>query len=159
MTRLLIIMVLLFVASMEAQKASAPSSSQPDKIASDELVTLTNEWVAAINAKDRAKLEALMAPDYALYGWNGEKWAARLEWLDNLLNHIKIDAYSHQNIAAQVYGSIANVTSVGNWKGSFDGKAFDERDIVVDTWRRADGHWQVVSRITYPEPIETPAKH
>jgi len=40
-------------------------------------VTLTNAWNDAINAKDHAKLEALMAPEFALFGWNGEQWRPR----------------------------------------------------------------------------------
>jgi hypothetical protein len=36
------------------------------------LVALANEWTEAINRKDREKLDELMAPEYALYAWDGK---------------------------------------------------------------------------------------
>jgi hypothetical protein len=38
-------------------------------VGSAELVTLTKAWTDAMNAKDHEKLEALMAPEFALYHW------------------------------------------------------------------------------------------
>jgi ketosteroid isomerase-like protein len=124
---------------------------------SAELVALTNDWMEAINKKDRSKLEALMAPDYALYGWNGELWAPRSVWLDNLYHHIEIQHYEHRDIAAYVYGDFANVTSIADWRGSMNGKPFNEVDLVVDTWRqtKTNGKWQVVSRTSHAEPVKT----
>jgi hypothetical protein len=121
---------------------------------SRKLVALTNEWTDAINRKDRSKLEELLAPDYALYKWDGELWTARAEWLDNLINHVTIKHYEHKDIGARIYGDMANVTSIGYWSGSFDHDVFNDIDIVVDTWRRTNGKWQVIARTSHPEPIE-----
>jgi hypothetical protein len=77
---------LLFSASsLQPQKsASHPTSPAGLEAGSNELVTLTNAWTDAINANDRARLEALLAPEFAPYGWNGELWAARSQWLHNV---------------------------------------------------------------------------
>ncbi|HXM96128.1 MAG TPA: nuclear transport factor 2 family protein [Candidatus Dormibacteraeota bacterium] len=118
----------------------------------------TNAWTDAINAKDRAKLEVLMAPEYALYSWSGELWAPRQEWLDNLFNHIKISKNTLREIAPRVYGDFAIVTSVGEWAGTSDGESFNQKTIVVDTWRKINGRWQVVTRTSHTEDVKSPIK-
>jgi hypothetical protein len=53
--------LLFSAASLQPQKsASQPTSPAGLDAGSAELVTLTNAWTDASNAKDRAKLEALM---------------------------------------------------------------------------------------------------
>lgn len=114
-----------------------------------ELVALTNEWTDAINSGNRQKLDALMASDFALYHWNGQLGAPRAQWLDNLFNHIRITKNTLTDVAPQVYGDFGVVTSVGDWVGTFDSKAFSQRCIVVDTWRKSDSRWKVVRRTSH----------
>jgi hypothetical protein len=56
----------LRVASSAAKPASQAAKQASQDTTSAELVTLTNAWTDAMNAKDHAKLEALMAPEFAL---------------------------------------------------------------------------------------------
>jgi len=147
---LTVFIVLLFcVSPVQPQKSASQPTSQPGlDAASAELVTLTNAWTDAINAKDRAKLEALMAPEFALYGWNGELWAPRSQWLDTLLNHMELkeNAWTMRELAPKVYGDFAIVTAVGTAIYSSDGHPVNLNVVVVDTWRRTNGRWQVVAR-------------
>ena len=113
------------------------------------LVALTNEWTDAINIGNRQKLDVLMASDFALYHWNGQLGATRAQWLDNLFNHIKITKNTLTDAAPQVYGDFAVVTSVGDWVGTFDSKAFSQKCIVVDTWAKSDSRWKVVRRTSH----------
>ena len=113
------------------------------------LVALANEWTEAINRKDREKLDELMAPEYALYAWDGKLLASRPVWLDNLFSHITIEkknASADLHWAPRVYGDFAIITSKGDWIGAFDGRHFNQKCIVVDTWRMLNGHWKVVTR-------------
>jgi hypothetical protein len=104
--------LLFFTSSVSSQKpASQPAPQAGLDAASAELVTLTNSWTDAMNAKDHAKLEALMAPEFALYRWNGEVNARRPDWLDNL-DHIEIKEYTVRNVSPRIYGEFAIVTSV-----------------------------------------------
>jgi uncharacterized protein DUF4440 len=75
------------------------------------LVALANEWTEAINRKDREKLDELMAPEYALYAWNGKLLGSRPQWLDNLFSHITIEKNTLTDISPRVYGDLAIVTS------------------------------------------------
>jgi ketosteroid isomerase-like protein len=145
------VVLLFYVAPVEPRKlggrpasqASQPASQADPGAASAELVTLTNAWNEAINANDRAKLESFLAPEYAAYGWNGKLWAARSPWLDN------VHFYSEntlREISPRVYGDFAIVTSVATFIFARDGHPSKETSILVDTWRRMNGRWQVVTR-------------
>lgn len=138
-------LALLFAALLLGTVREAVSQTiRPSKEA--KLVALTNEWTEAINKKDRQKLEQLMAPEYALYAWNGKLLAPRAVWLDNLFSHITIEKNTLNDLSPRVYGDFAIVTSKGDWIGIFDGRHFNDKCIVVDTWRMLDGHWKVVTR-------------
>jgi hypothetical protein len=142
---LAVFLVVLFnVSPVQPQKsASQPTSQAGLDAASAELVTLTNAWTEAINANDRAKLETLLAAEFAAYGWNGELWATRSKWLDNV--HLFSENALHE-ISPRVYGDFAIVTSVTTFIFARGGHPSRETSILVDTWRRMNGRWQVVTR-------------
>jgi ketosteroid isomerase-like protein len=153
MKQLLIVsLVLLFCASNgwaqngRSQEPASPPSAQANlDAASSELVTLTKTWTDAMNAKDHEKLEALLAPEYALYRWDGQRMAARAGWLD-FLYHTDIKEYTVRDISAKAYGELGVVTLVCTWTGINNGHPFDIHSVMVDTWRRTNGTWQVVAR-------------
>jgi ketosteroid isomerase-like protein len=142
---LAVFLVLLFYVSpvQPRQSASQPASQAGLDAAPAELATLTNAWTAAINANDRAKLGALVAPEFAAYGWNGELWATRSQWLDNV--HSYSENTLHE-ISPRVYGDFAIVTSVATFVVTDNGHPSNLKAILVDTWRRMNGRWQVVTR-------------
>ena len=130
-----------------AQPSPTPGSAET------ELVSLTNAWTAAILAKDSAKLDALMGPDFTLYFWgDSTRSTSRQIWLENLFQHYKIAEYEHSGIVARVYGDIGVVTSQAYWRGTFREKPFEYHGYVVDVWRHGNGHWQVVSRTSVQLP-------
>jgi ketosteroid isomerase-like protein len=148
MKQLLVVFLgLLFYASpLQPQKpVSQPATQAGLDATSAELVSLTKAWTDAINAKDHAKLEALMAPEFALYRWSGELLAPRSPWLD-YLDHTEIREYTVRDISPRAYGEFATVTSVCTWAGVHDGRPFNSNSILLDTWRKMDGKWQVVGR-------------
>jgi ketosteroid isomerase-like protein len=149
MKQLLVFLSLFFYVSPVRAQQPPSKPSSPFDTAAAELVTLTNAWTDAINAKDHARLQALMAPEFALYAWKGEVWAHRSPWLD-YLDHTEIKEYTVRDISPRVYGDFAVVTSVCTWSGNHDGRAFDFHTILLDTWRRTNGKWQVVARNSCP---------
>jgi ketosteroid isomerase-like protein len=148
MKRVVVVLgLLLFTTSLPSQRPASQATPQAGlEAASAELVTLTNSWTDAVNAKDHAKLEALLAPEFALYRWNGEVNARRPDWLDNL-DHIEIKEYTVRNVSPRIYGEFAVVTSVCTWAGVYgSGHPFNFNAVMVDTWRKTNGKWQVVAR-------------
>jgi hypothetical protein len=53
-----------------------------------------------------------------------------------------------------VFGDTAIVQSVFTWKGAFDDDHFVDTALLIDTWLKRGGHWQVVSRLAgdYKKP-------
>src|ERR1700722_805159 len=142
MKTFLVTMILTFSTGLQAQQ----TNSQKTGSAANVLVTLTNEWTAAINRKDRPKLDELMSTDFARYAWDGTDGTPRVEWLNNLFAHVKIEKNTLLALTPRVYGNFAIVTSKGDWVGSWDGKSFAMKCIVVDTWQKKNGNWKVVTR-------------
>ena len=122
------------------------SNAESTSTAEKELVALTNDWTEAINSRNREKLDELMSPEYALYAWNGKMAASRSVWLDNLFSHITIEKNTLTDVAPRVYGDLAIITSKGDWIGYFDGRHFNKKCMIVDTWRMFIGGWNVVTR-------------
>jgi hypothetical protein len=152
----------LLTATVGAQQTSSPAPVLGT--AEAELVSLTNEWTAAIIAKDRSKLESLMAPEYKLHGWDGSWQVERPQWLENLFQSYDIAEYRHTDIVPHIYGDVAAITSKYYWRGKRgrnEKKPFEEHGYCVDMWRRANGRWQVVSRLTIilPGKEEPGSKH
>lgn len=135
-----VLIAVLFWTGLQA----APQAGK-DAIAT-KLVALANEWTQAINKKDRRKLDELMAPEFALYAWDGRLLGSRQVWLDNLFSRITIEKNTLTDISPRVYAEFAVITSKSDWVGSLDGRHFDKRCVVVDTFRMHGGQWRVVTR-------------
>jgi ketosteroid isomerase-like protein len=145
--KITLLLCLIFAFAHGSLGQNAEKSNKNPEAA--KLLALTNEWTEAINSRDRHKLDELMAYDFALYHWNGDLAAPRLQWLDNLFNRIKIQKNTLTNPAPQIYGDFGIVTSEGDWIGTMDGKSFSQKCIVVDTWRAHDQQWKVVRRTSH----------
>src|SRR6266851_9868097 len=143
----LILIVTLSIRTVAAQPASAPTAVKPAAPGSleAELVSLTNEWTSAILTKNRLKLDTLIAPDFALHGWDGSWHVERPLWLENLFQSYDIAEYHHSDIVPHIYGDVAAITSRYYWRGTRgrnEKKPFEEHGYVVDVWRRGNGRWQ-----------------
>jgi Domain of unknown function (DUF4440) len=56
------------------------------------------------------------------------------------------EPYTVHDISAKAYGDFGVVTLVCTWSGIHNGGAFDVHAVMVDTWHRTDGKWQVIAR-------------
>ena len=136
-------------------RSSPPPAANAAGSPGDEaqLVELSKSWSTAMNGHDRAKLEALMAPEFSLHRWDNTRDTARAAWFDVLFNHVKILEFEQSAIVARVYGDVGVVTSKFSiWRGTFDGKPYEVHGYLMDVWRRTGGRWQVVSRTSADLP-------
>ena len=130
------------------QASRPPVVKNDSNVESDQvkLVALANKWTEAISNKDREKLDQLMAPEYALNTWDGKVLVPRSKWMDNLFTHITIEKNTLVDIFPRIYGDVAMMTSKGDWVGVEDGRHFNQKCTVLDTWRLIAGAWRVVNR-------------
>ena len=103
----------------------------------------------AMKARDRATLEAMMAPQFTLGGLGEPERAplARSVWIDNALNHLKVESVRFDRSRAAIFGDAGIVHAVFTWRGSYDREPFTDRVTLVDVWVKRGGRWQVASRL------------
>lgn len=136
------LIIVLFAGSFSITNAQLKIAEDSAKA---EIKQLTIEWNKAIINRDSLALEKILCPDYTLQGS-----LPRNKWVNNTLHHFLTDSLQirgEQNI--KVYGDAASSEAIFYWKASFDGKPrINSEYLVNDIWKRNDGHWQVLIRMT-----------
>jgi hypothetical protein len=141
---------------LAALAISAPAQSQPKP--EQAVLQAEDDWMAAMQKRDRAGLERYLAAEFTLGGLGEPERPPlpRAVWLDNAVAHLTVDAVHFDQTRASVWGDTAQVHAVFTWSGAYDGERFTDKVTLVDTWIRREGRWRVVSRLVEgyrpPEP-------
>ena len=114
------------------------------------------EWMAAVQRKDHAALEKILAEEY-VYTASGQGRWSRQRWLDTVAIY-DIHHFDFTDIRVQAYGEVAVVHTSYHQEGSVDGTRRSGEFLITDVWVDRDGRWQVVTRssILMPEPSGAP---
>jgi ketosteroid isomerase-like protein len=149
----LIFSSLLIVAA--AVHAQAPTGKPPARVIPTVtrtiqiFSTLENQWLDAVQRRDQAALKKLVAADFE------QRTAAapgtptpREEAIDNALKAAPFQS-SISQMAAHEYGELVMVSFLWTLQVPAGG-ALPQKVFVVDTWKRGDGEWQVVTRYAAP---------
>ena len=111
--------------------------------------TLENDWLDAVQRRDHDALKKIVADDFELRSAAAPGTPTPRE---ESLGHAMQVAPFHSSIeqmAAHEYGDVVVVSFL--WKLAVPQKgALPQKVFVVDTWKRIDGNWQVVTRYTAP---------
>ena len=110
-----------------------------------QLTAQADRWDKAIVAKDRAAIEANMAPDFRNIDGSGNV-ADRATFIRDLMDKdLQIDPYTVEDFDIRLYGDTALLSGRTRMTGRFQGKPFTSHYRYIDTYVRRDGKWQVVS--------------
>lgn len=111
--------------------------------------TLENQWLDAVQKRDQNALNKLVAADFE------QRSAAapgtptpREESIDQALKAAPFQS-SISQMAAHEYGELVMVSFLWTLQVPAGG-ALPQKVFVVDTWKRAAGEWQVVTRYAAP---------
>lgn len=140
-----------------ALATAAGAWSAPAPVASStevQLLALEQSWMEAMQRRDQAALEPIVAAEFQLSGVGAfdQAPAPRAVWIDNTLHHLKVGYVHFDRTRVRVFGDAAVVESIFTWRGEFDGEAFTDTTPLVDTWVKRDGRWQVVYRLVAAPP-------
>jgi ketosteroid isomerase-like protein len=139
---------LLVSAWAASAPASATPATTPQNVSADEatLRRLSVEWMQALERKDRAALEATLAPDYRLRfpGDPAAKATDRATWLKNAME-MDWTRFTYENVEVRVRGDLGVVSS--HLRFHVSPMPFELDSGVVDVWERRNGRWQVVERM------------
>lgn len=140
---------------VEASIAQTPTSSPAQTPTTpDEIATLSQEWMEAVQRHDAKTLERLMAEDFTLVHPSQDTVTTRAQWLATVTKiETKQFRYAHQKVV-HYGGTLAVVSAVFVMDAVLDGRPFSPKSAVIDVWEKRGGRWQVVTRYAVrPEEI------
>lgn len=118
--------------------------------------TLENEWNDAVQRRDQDALKKIVAANFELRSAAAPGIPSpRAESLDHALKAAPFHS-SIEQMAAHEFGELVVVSFL--WKLEVPpNSVLPQKVFVVDTWKRNEGNWQVVTR--YTAPVADAAKH
>ena len=109
------------------------------------LVAQADAWDKAIVRKDRAGIEANVAPGFFHIGGDGSI-DERAAFIHDLMDpELTILPYAIEGLAVHLFGDTALLTGTTHMTGTYKGKPFESHYRYIDTYVRANGRWQVVA--------------
>jgi len=116
---------------------------------------LERDWMLAVQKKDKAALDALLAPEFI------ERRATdpghdvrRADWIEDALNNYKLDSFGAQDMVIRAFLGEAVVSFVQARKATAAGADRSGNFFIVDLWVVNHGNWQVAAR--YASPMVNP---
>lgn len=128
----------IWLATLQAHSASGPTDTA-------EVRNLSIAWMDALERKDYAALEKMMAKDFTLgpLGGGTDSLVPRERWLHNATQRTFSD-FEYRNLRVERAGDVALIFADLRFRASPMPFALDSA--VMDEWVFRDGRWQVKAR-------------
>jgi hypothetical protein len=143
-------------ACSRAHDVREPVARAPDTAADRAAIeVLESDWSRAFLARDYARVEQLVAPEFRLVGWNptGMSKTLRPAWMVNA-RRFDFKVYETTLLDVVVVDDTAVATLSGNWTIGIGDKVMpNDKFLVTDTWVRRGGRWQVIARNAQSIPL------
>jgi ketosteroid isomerase-like protein len=123
--------------------------------------TQQEQWMAAWMANDRATLERLLAPEFALVvSAQPEARVDRAAWLRTAGTEYTCEAFRYDGMQVRDFGNVVVVSSHATQRATAFGRDRSGTFFLTDVWRAdAAGAWRVIARYSsYPEPSSASAE-
>src|SRR3954468_15044450 len=112
-----------------------------------ELERLEDEWMAAMQARDMDRLEALVADGFRFTAIHlNPDPMTREQWMGAAREGYTIVSFAYESMDIDVFGDTAVVHSRYSQVASYHHTSLSNAFRLTDIWSRIDGHWQVVAR-------------
>jgi ketosteroid isomerase-like protein len=109
------------------------------------ILDLENAWNRAVQAKDTAGLDMLLAPELVYVGMEG-KLMSKAEYLASVKSQLEHPArVVTESMKVHVFGAAAIVDGVYRENGMKKGKPYTLRARFIDTWVRRRDSWVCVA--------------
>lgn len=125
-----------------------------NEAARQEILTLSEQWAAAIVANDADKIGDFMADDWIMVSARGvsskEHFLSFLR--SGMLTHDSMDMAELAEI--RIYGDTAILAARVTNTANFGGQTFPADEWTTDVFRKMDGGWKCV--MTHITPVDEP---
>jgi peptidylprolyl isomerase len=158
---LILIMASLVTAQTKTKRAGKGRRTKPG-IADVEnsLKELEHQWVEAVKNRDRDALDRILDDQFVFTDDQGKVWN-RTQYIDLVMNAIKIDSYSLDDVTARIFGNTGVVTGRWSRKLTIVGNVTTGAFRFTDTFTNRSHRWRVVAsqhtRIATPIAIAVPS--
>ena len=128
-----------------ARPSKDPSGALPSKDAAAALLALEDQLMAAIGAKDRAALEALLADDFELYS-PGQPVAGKIAFVAAAVSQeLALLSVEGEGVQARSYGELGVIWGMQRSRVRLaDGSVAIDLQAFTDLARLRNGRWQFV---------------
>ena len=120
----------------------------------DELVALSNEWMQALERKDKNRLEQIIRKDFFILGMvDDDSPTNREQWLKNGIEDSDWLDFRYDNMHVTTLGDTAVVRSTLDFTAERRSGFFRKVSTtapLIDVWVKQDGRWQVIRRYVAP---------
>jgi ketosteroid isomerase-like protein len=110
----------------------------------DELTTLYDQWMTAIQQLDFETLDRIIGPEYTYAATNHGR-LTRQQWWDTVPAY-KIKSFELKAIDVREFGHAAVAVCQYAQEAIVRGEPRSGEFLITDTWVKRDGRWQVVAR-------------
>ena len=112
-----------------------------------ELARLEQEWMEAMQARDRTRLDQLVAPGFRFTAIHlSAEPMTREQWMGAALEGYYITTFAYEEMAIDVFGDTAVIHARYSQIASYATVNLSNLFRLTDVWSRIDGRWQVVAR-------------
>ena len=135
----------------EGRKSEEERSASESHSYMELFTKLERDWSQAIQKKDKAALEATLAPEFIYRSSEDpENPLLRADWMQQALMSSNIRAFSQRAIAIRAFLGVAVLSFVQREQSTVDGKDRSDDYFIVDLWEGHQGKWQVAARYRAP---------
>lgn len=126
--------------------AASPASAMEASVDLEKAIAqLERDWMDAIQKKDAAALERLIADDATLVDSDGRSLTKAAHIAEVKSGDIKIESFTLDPVKVRVFGDIAIATSDDTEKSQFKGKDSSGHYIWTDIYIKRNGRWQAIA--------------
>jgi ketosteroid isomerase-like protein len=114
----------------------------------DDVLSAEKNWAAKVIALDFAALEDIYHPDL-IYAHSTGAIETKADYMGKLRSgKQKYTAIDHHQSTVRIHGDAAIVHSIVVMKGTNPAGPFDNRLMMIHTWVRSGGNWQLAAHQT-----------
>jgi ketosteroid isomerase-like protein len=112
-----------------------------------ELAELEQAWMQAMEDRDEARLEELVAPGFRFTALHlAPEPMSREQWMGAAMGGYHIVSFAFQSMDIDVFGDTAVIHARYSQIANFNAVDLSHGYRLTDVWARIGGRWQVVTR-------------
>jgi len=123
----------------------------PEPVDEDEINDLLHRWADAVQNREMAFLETLLAPEFTLTtGRPGAEVRTRAQYLAVTRNEYEVESWEFDEIVVQHYGRFAVARSRYTQTGRMGSETRNGTYLMTDAFVKQSGRWRAVARHLTP---------